>query len=377
MSTFSVTKSKSGNITGYNIQWYEGKDRRTVSLSSRQYSRKVAERFKDGIETLLYYRRNGINILDKSTENWFASLSDELQSKLAKVGLVTLTESKTCQELWDSFLKYRAHLKLSTLQSYQHCRKHFFRAFMPTEPIEAITPDRLLEWKQSLLTKYAQAGVACQLKTVKSVFGWAVTQEWLPKNPMQGIPRGSFVNPDNDRIISMEEYGKLLEACPDQEWRTIIALARIGGLRCPSELKGLRWSDIDRAKKRFLVRSPKTEQYAGHRERLVPLFPELRAELEQHFLAVEPKDDDFVIQRYKGTAGRWNVWAPFQAIAHKAGLGTIIRPFDNMRMSRSNEILRRFGETKENAWLGHTSRVMRAHYFQLVDEDFTEASGEN
>jgi len=51
---------------------------------------------------------------------------------------------------------------------------------------------------------------------------------------------GSFVNRDKDRLVSMEAYAKLLAACPDQERRTIIAFARIGGLRCPSELKRMR-----------------------------------------------------------------------------------------------------------------------------------------
>jgi len=45
------------------------------------------------------------------------------------------------------------------------------------------------------------------------------------------VPLGSFINRANDRIISMEDYAKLLDACPNQDWRTLIALARIGGLR--------------------------------------------------------------------------------------------------------------------------------------------------
>ena len=92
---------------------------------------------------------------------------------------------------------------------------------MPAEPIEKITPDRLLEWKAALLDRYAVASVATYLKTVGTVFNWAVKQDWLPKSPMTGIPIGSFENRDNDRTISREEYAKLLDACPNQEWRTI------------------------------------------------------------------------------------------------------------------------------------------------------------
>ena len=189
---------------------------------------------------------------------------------------------------------------------------------------------------------------------------------------MSGIARGSFVNRENDRIINMEEYAKLLDACPNQEWRTIIALARIGGLRCPSELKRLRWTDINWAENRFLVRASKTERYAGQGERIVPLFPELRTELNRHDSLDETEGNEFVIEQYQGTS--WRLGAVFQRIAHRAGLGTIKRPYDNMRMSRSNEVLARWGEIKESLWIGHSTKVMKEHYLYLSDSDFMEAA---
>jgi len=60
---------------------------------------------------------------------------------------------------------------------------------------------------------------------------------------------------------------KLLEACPDTEWRLIIALARCGGLRIPSEALALTWAGIDWAHGRFRVRSPKTEHHEGRVDR--------------------------------------------------------------------------------------------------------------
>jgi integrase len=171
----------------------------------------------------------------------------------------------------------------------------------------------------------------------------------------------------------MTEYAKLLEACPNQEWRTIIALARIGGLRCPSELKRLRWSDVNWAENRFVVRSPKTERHAEHRERIVPLFPELRVELDRLFFAAETEGSEFVIESYQKTS--WTMSEPFQKIADRAGIGTIKRPFDNMRMSRSNEVRTRWGESKERLWIGHSSNVMRKHYLVLSDEEFSDAAG--
>jgi len=74
------------------------------------------------------------------------------------------------------------------------------------------------------------------------------------------------------------------------------------------------------------------------------------------------------VQIFQGTA--WNVYEPFQEISERAGLGKIVCPFRNMRRSRSNEVARRWGETKESLWIGHTVDVMEKHYRQHLDEDF-------
>jgi integrase len=193
---------------------------------------------------------------------------------------------------------------------------------------------------------------------------------------MRGIPIGSFVNRAKDRIVSRAVYAKILDACPNQEWRTIFALARIGGLRCPSELTRLRWSDIKWTRDRFVVQQPKTERYARHKERIVPLFPGLRVELERHFAAVQPASNDFVIQQFLGTGG-YKLRCIFYDIADKAGLERIPRPFDNMRMSRCNEVRRRWGWALENLWMGHSAPIMEKHYLHVSDEEFTEAARED
>ena len=373
MATLTVDR-RSGKIVGYNIQWSENRRRYTIYLSSQTYRRKTAEGFKDLVETLVYYRKNGTIVPDKAVANRLAEIPAELQAKLANAGLICVSKSKTCQELWDTCMKHRAaEVKPKTIQLYRLYQTVFFETFSPSEPIEKVTAEKLLEWKTALLTEYATASVAGIVKVAKMVFEWAVDHDWLTKNPLKKIPNGSFVNRENDRIVTMEEYARLLDASPHQEWRTIIALARIGGLRCPSELQRLRWSDVNWSENRFLVHSPKTERHEGHRERLVPLFPELRAELERHHSLVETEGNEFVIEHFQKTS--WNLNSPFQTIACRAGLGKIIRPFDNMRMSRSNEVERKFGAKKESLWIGHSEKVMLKHYHVLEDSDYLEAAG--
>ena len=289
--------------------------------------------------------------------------------------MISVIVQKTCQELWDAFLKDRANAKPATLSNFRSCQKLFYGAFSPTESIEAITPSRLLTWKQSLQERYQRGGITSRLNLLSTVLQWAVGCGWLTTNPMKNVKRDRGIDREKHRDITQEDLSKLLEACPNQEWRKIIVLARIGGLRCPSEIQKLRWLHIDWKRNRFLVHSPKTEHHPGHHQREVPLFPELRKALQQHFELVNPNDNDFVIQSFQGK-DCWCLTIPFAKISKAAGLGKIAQPFLNMRRSRSNEVVRKFGPTRENRWFGHTTEVMEDHYFSMKDEDFDEAAGD-
>lgn len=95
-----------------------------------------------------------------------------------------------------------------------------------------------------------------------------------------------------------DEIAKVLDACPNAEWRGIVALSPFGGLRCPSEHLRLRWEDIHWDQDRMTVHSPKTERHAAGESRVVPIFPELRPYLVEAFEAAEP-GTEYVVNRYR------------------------------------------------------------------------------
>ena len=114
MATLTVDR-RSGVIVGYNIQWCENRRRHTIYLSSRTYRRKTVEGFKDLVETLIYYRKNGTIVPDRAVANRLADIPAELQTKLAKVGLINVTKSRTCLELWNACLKHKTDVKPKSL----------------------------------------------------------------------------------------------------------------------------------------------------------------------------------------------------------------------------------------------------------------------
>ena len=96
----------------------------------------------------------------------------------------------------------------------------------------------------------------------------------------------------------MKRYKKVLEHCPDAQWRLIFALARYGGLRTPSETFALKSGHVDWERGRITVPSPKTAHHEGKQSRLIPLFPELKPHLEAVWEQTEP-GAEYIITRYR------------------------------------------------------------------------------
>jgi len=365
---------KTGQTPGYEIRFFDQHNKRlAVYLGGRKYTEHTANELKRIVEKLVFCRDND-NDPDKKTLAWLESASPEIREKLAGVGLIEIPKTYTVKEVWDSFLKQKTGVKESTETIYDHARRRFLEFFKETDILSELTQTQMRQWKESLKSTLAESTIAGTITKVKAVFNWAVQTGMIEESPLKGVGRGSFVNREKDRFITMEEYRRLLDACPCQDWRAIIALARIGGLRCPSEVLRLRWSDVNWEKGRFYVRSPKTEHHAGKEGRLVPLFEDLRIELERLFENESSEGAEFVITRYRDPE-RTNLGTQFGRIVQLAGIEPVKRPFDNMRASRSTEIYAEYGAFLESKWIGHSSKIAKDHYLQVREEDFERATG--
>ena len=347
--------------------------KQTITLSGRRYKERITLQLKEAVEVLVDKRINNDPRQDPTVKAWVEHAPPDIQRKLTRLGLYDLPLKRTVQELWDTFLQKYEFNTEGTEKLFLEAKRRFFSFFKPNELISRLTKDRMEEWKAFLLEKgYATATVAGAIRKTKTVFNWAKKQKWLTVSPLTGLAEGSSRNPAKDRVVTMEEYHKLLEACPCQEWRVIIALARIGGLR-PCEIRVLRWSDIGigKNKNRFSVFSPKLNPHEYLRKREVPLFPLLLTELDK--LRLGNEDEDYVVNRFSDRQKACLVH-PFTTIAAKAGIGKIVRPFDNMRASRSSEIYRDYGGVAESTWLGHSPVIAKKCYLMIMDEDYDAAA---
>ena len=149
-----------------------------------------------------------------------------------------------------------------------------------------------------------------------------------------------------------------------------MSLCRFGGLRCPSEIFALRWTDVDFDRGRMKVRSQKGANF-GKALREVPLFPEVRHVLGELYL--EPDGGEFVIAT-NDRSSQTNLRTVFEKILRKAGVDPWQRLFQNLRASRETELAQDHAIHLVTAWLGNTPKVAMEHYLQVRDEDFAKAA---
>jgi integrase len=192
-------------------------------------------------------------------------------------------------------------------------------------------------------------------------------------NPFEGMAATVRADKSREFFVTREMTDKVIAACPDAEWRLMVALSRFGGIRTPSETLALKWTDVDWDRSRIRVPSCKTEHHEGKDERIIPMFPELRAPLLEVFDAAEP-GTVYVITRYRDANA--NLRTQFERIIRKAGLLVWPKPWHNMRATRQTELADQYPIHVVCQWIGNSEAVAREHYLSVRDSHFDAATGE-
>jgi integrase len=316
---------------------------------------------------------------DRELAAWVAELGNDLAEKLARVGLIPpRAATLPLGAFLDKYIEDRkANWKEWTVINNRQAVRRLVEYFGAEKRLRDITTAEVELWLESLKSRYATATVSRTLKRARQFFSYALKQAAISQNPFAAFKPGSQANDARKVFVAAAKVQKVMEEAPDQEWRAIIALARFGGLRVPSELLPLTWGDVDWERSRLRVRSPKTARHEGHAERLIPLFPQLRDCLGTLFNIIEnekrrpPAQSEPIIATHRGT----NLRSQFERIIRAAGETPWERLFQNLRASRATELAEHFPGHVVAAWMGHSVTISAKHYLQVRDADFARAAG--
>jgi len=291
----SISNDPNGRRT---IQ-FVGSDGKRRSIRLGKVSQRLAESVQVRVEHLAAAQVTG-GAMAAETARWVADLDGQLADKLAAVGLIPKRQRATLGAFLDSYVTARADVKGSTAIVYGHTRRCLVEYFGADKPLQKITAGDADEWRLWLLDheKLADNTVRRRCGMAKQFLKAAARKRLIVENPFVDLVAAVRRNDKRYYFVTRAEAQKVIDACPDAQWRLLFALSRFGGLRCPSEHLGLRWGDVDWERGRITVHSPKTEHHVGGASRQIPIFPELRPYLEEVWEQAEP-GTEYVITRYR------------------------------------------------------------------------------
>ena len=325
---------------------------------------------------------------EKPTADWLDGAGKKYRDKLAKSGLVESTTKRKARDLtlaaWiDEYFAERTDAKGSTHGTYKRAKSKLLTHFGKKKRLRNITVADAKKWRVWVKTKSNERNKKtkkCSEETTrrmtgiaKLLFNEAVERGLVESNPFKGLASTAMGNEKRKHFVKAEVIEACMNHCPCGDWKLILALCRYGGLRCPSELVLLRWSDVDLPGGRMTINAPKTEHHAAGGVRVCPIFPELRPYLEKAWdNAPDDGTAEFVINRYRRPDQ--NLHETFKKILTRAGIEPWPRLFQNLRASRETELMARYPVKDVASWLGNSVPTAMKHYAMATDEAFKAAS---
>jgi site-specific recombinase XerC len=200
--------------------------------------------------------------------------------------------------------------------------------------------------------------VSRRIRYCRTIFDFAVSAALLSKNPFVGVKSSVEVNEERHVYVDRETIHKVMACCRDDHDRLLLALARFGGLRIPSEIRHMRYSDFTEN----VIRVHKNTK-TGARE--VPFFCEIR-KIFDRIVAVQGKDfkpSALVFPKQGGFRKR--IVVAIQA----SGVKQWAKLFVNLRSSCTTDLDERgYPEKTMDAIFGNSAVVRKRHYVKFRKE---------
>ena len=318
--------------------------------------------------------------LDRSTAEWLAGLPPKMRERLANTGLCEPPGPQTLSDLLDEFFDdYSA--EEGTIRVMKCVAENLTSHFGESAPILTLNAKKAIKFREwlkedggAVRSGLAETTVSMRCQKARQIFKFACDSGWLKNNPFDGMCDWSTTDQSKAFFVTREIYHEIIENTVDVSFRAIIALARIGGLRSPSEIKPLTWDAVDWKKRRLRVTSPKTKRFKDKGERTIPLFPELGEQIEQLWEVAKEGEPRMFPSDTISSAG---LNSKLQSVLRACGIPLWPKPFINMRASRDSELLEQYPIHVVATWMGHSARIALKHYAQVQEVHWDAAVAEN
>ncbi|QQE10035.1 site-specific integrase [Planctomycetota bacterium] len=379
MSSISTSKATGKKTLQFSIDGIRRKSLRLGNITMRQ-----ARQVQAFVDDLVSSVKTGTSPTDKTTQ-WLSDVSDDIYSRLVKAELCKPKGDQneaTLEVLCERFIENKkGSVKPATLPTYRRAVNHLYAYFTRSKSVNDITQADALDFQSHIRLKKATgrdeplSDATCRkcCSLARQIFAYGEYAGWVQQNPFaqRGIKVAIYGNAKKRRYIEHELIAQLLDHASSQQWRLLLVVGRYGGLRIPSEIKGMTWGHVNWQDAKLTILSPKTEG-SGRDRRIIPLFPEIRAELEQAY-AQAGEGSLYIFD--EDIRKHTNLSVPLRRLGEKASVCSVEGlTWKNMRASAATDVLRKYDPGIESEWIGHGQAIAIEHYNIVRDSDFKEAA---
>lgn len=361
----NIQKRKRKSGTAFIIQFTLGARRRALYLP-KGYNERQAQRVLNAVQETLDAIETG-RAVDSATWLYLNNLTPDLRARFIRAGLIETPQIKTIKDVCNEFLSEISQThKAATVNLRIWTIDKLSRYIDLNNPIETIDAP-LLDKIRGEMRGVSENTFEIFARGLKVLLNWAVKKNYLQRSPLNDYKIGRTLNKAREYFIDRATAEKILAPAPPVE-RVLFTLYRFGGLR-KMEAPLVTFADVDFKAGRVRITSPKTEN-KGKAVRYIPLFPELRREIE-----TINGDNDAPLVGAIDTAGKidWTI----KRMLKRANVENWPRIIQNLRSSRAIEIEREFGAIVEAEWLGHLPKTAADHYLHATPADFKRAISGN
>ena len=386
-----VTKTANrGRVNIWRIRWTVDRKRKTITWKGSE----------DEAETA---RVHVAHLLDcdkrkqpphRSTMDWLSQLSDSDHSKLVGIGGTVAREQAapavTLRVLYDSFLASKSSMKDATKATYRQAWTVLSKRFGESRAIETITTADARAFRDWLATEGNQRDndredldvntVRRRVGICRQIFKHGIESKWITENPFKGIAAAVHANPERFHYVRHDDFKRMIDFAPDATMRAVITLNRLIGCRIPTEIKTLKWSDVDLSEDNghLRIKAPKTEHHRNRGLRTAPVLPALRPYLEDLQTLAQPGIETPLsaplFPRFAETSDS-AIRSAVLKIMGRAGIEPWPNLFSNGRKSAITDLLAAGHNVADvAAWVGNSPAVIWEYYAMATEESRRRAA---
>jgi integrase len=372
-----ANKRKNG---GWRVSRMLAGGKRLVISLRKEFTELQVAQFEELLGALTMHQRCNISLLPGQLRA-IEALPIEMRRQLILHGLIEahLDEKiPTLTKFLDMFKETRKEFSEGTQLRDGRTFKYLMRYFGANTRIDKITPIKaagIRGWMSE--KKYSKATINRSVTMFRMIFRFAVDVGILSLNPFNKVKGGSTTNPYRQYHVSYDEIKKAIAVCGEKiEFAGVLAFSRYAGLRIPSEIRDLKFSDFRFNENKFgkegIFRVPVTGKTGT---RAVPFF----SELQPHFLALynsRQPNQEFVFVKYRNCK---NVGTLIKRIMKKHNLYVWEKFFNNQRASCITDKVRQgWSRSLLDAVFGNSESVRAGHYIQpLPDPEYAMLGQQN